>query len=361
MLTLPGISQFIAMLTCLIPAAAAHADTAPVSRSETHDGHVQDQAFEHYTNIRLIGSAIHDRNASLMTDIALQLAEGERLLGRTHSSGITAAGLLQQAARLAFINQDQPTLARLTLAASQPDSTALAAQLQDLNKLNAASRDTESAPAVAIDDLDVESIVLLQALMNGINDADLLGDGHLLNIIQSELDSAAGLTKAQKAAVTKRILQVREDLPAESNPHSEAMARLYGTSRQHWVTRPQDWGRKGVILFPPKDEGNVHNWQDHDTGSSQPNKNVQVDNDVNTRFTYTLKNSCPKAVIVVRLPGNKTDQLSPGMQKTFVFSGRARNAVLYVYNTKKEYRLRPGNHNFWWMPEGRPGLNLNAF
>src|SRR5262245_61010621 len=77
---------------------------------------VDDPAFERYVDMEALAEAWEDRDAEALTDIGLQLAEGERVLLRSHK-GITAEQVLTVAARLAADQRDKKTLQRLSRAA----------------------------------------------------------------------------------------------------------------------------------------------------------------------------------------------------------------------------------------------------
>src|SRR4051812_41950691 len=78
---------------------------ARVEDGETAAGDVfekiSDFGFVRHIDVKQLGAAWHDLDASLMSDLALQLAEGERVLKRNHRSGITSQKLFGLALKIA--------------------------------------------------------------------------------------------------------------------------------------------------------------------------------------------------------------------------------------------------------------------
>ena len=74
---------------------------------------ISDPAFDVYVNPATIGRAYAGIDAVLLTDVALQLAEGERILLRSRN-GITATQGLQLALMAASSKQDTTSLERLS-------------------------------------------------------------------------------------------------------------------------------------------------------------------------------------------------------------------------------------------------------
>jgi len=358
--------QLLAIVaSAFIVARPVHADepaASPIPASAEPSDEFQDSAFERFVDIRLIGPAIMERDAGLLADVALQLAESERVLRRQHKSGVTAKSLLAKAALLAADKQDKATLERLTRVASTLGNKELSAQLAALEKAGGVSRAADPALTVSLDAVTIETVVRLKGILDAIKQAELIGDGEWLDAVERKLKDAPDITDAQTTALAKLIENARDGMPAEGTGEIDPVAKLAGASRQHWIKRPQDWMSKGPIIFKPQNDGGyTSGWETEAWMEQNAKNNVQVDSDVKTRFTYTLWNGCSEAVVRVRLPGNKTDQLYPGDKKSYVFAGSRTDARIYVYNSKKEYSLRPGNHKFWWMREGRVGFDKDAF
>lgn len=71
-----------------------------------------DPVFDRYVDVGLLRTAVETLDASLAADVTLQLAEGERILGRSHKS-VSAEEAFGLAIQLATGNRDSETIERL--------------------------------------------------------------------------------------------------------------------------------------------------------------------------------------------------------------------------------------------------------
>src|SRR5438874_1940779 len=86
-----------------------------------------DPAFDRYLDLEILDRAWGDKNASLLADVGLELAEGERVLFRGHKN-ISADQVLAMATRVAAERRDAKTLSRLAKACEAYKKTELGAQ-----------------------------------------------------------------------------------------------------------------------------------------------------------------------------------------------------------------------------------------
>ena len=76
------------------------------------------------------------------------------------------------------------------------------------------------------------------------------------------------------------------------------------------------------------------------------------------RIEYTIWNRSDQQVRF-RLPTGRVYVLDPGAHGTYRNSGNGPFEI-YVFNTGRRYRLRSGNHRFFWnQNENRVGFNQN--
>jgi len=193
---------------------------------------VADPAFDRYVDLGLLGRAWSDMDPALLTDLGLQLAEGERVLMRPHK-GITADQLLSVAARVAAEKRDEATLARLAKAADALGKTALAEQVGSARKLASASRAVDPAATVSIDGTSVEAFTTYKDLMTRITAAKLANDAKALDRIAKTAVRADGLTEEQRQHVVKAAAEAKEALPKDAAPDAavSALKRLAAASR----------------------------------------------------------------------------------------------------------------------------------
>ena len=199
----------------------------------------QDPAFERFVDLHLIGSALADRDAGLLTDAALQLAEGERVLLRSHISGLSAERLLSKAAILAAETHDDTTLQRLAKAAEATHNQNLIGALQGAQKLTGESREAKPALMLPLDSSDVDSLVKLKVMLDVIDDAKAFQDTTMLDTIAED---AAGLPENQKQAIANLIDRARAEIQAAGSTEDDALLRLASVSR----------GWPNVNIKPPK-------------------------------------------------------------------------------------------------------------
>src|SRR5438034_1860067 len=92
------------LLGFLLLAAPAWAQDPPA---------VNDPAFDKYVDLDLLARAWNEKNAEMLTDIALQLVEGERVLLRPHKA-VSADLVFAMAVKIAKEKYDNDNLKRLS-------------------------------------------------------------------------------------------------------------------------------------------------------------------------------------------------------------------------------------------------------
>jgi hypothetical protein len=187
----------------------------------------------------MVGEAIDNLDAASLTDAALQLAEGERMLQEKHPSGITAHQLLSKAAALAAEQRDQKTLARLAKAAEQTRSQELLAQIQVARKLGSQARAADPNLMVTVESTTVEAFDRMHGLVNAVKIAALVSDAELLKEIESELSEDVDIPPPQREAIRKLVESAHVSLPAKESTEGEALRKLLSPSR--------GWGIKNVV------------------------------------------------------------------------------------------------------------------
>lgn len=191
----------------------------------------QDAAFDRFVDLRLLGIAITRRDPVLLTDIALQLCEGERVLMRKHQAGLTGQRLAHRAVELAQEMSDDVTLERLKKFASSSGNRDLSARIEAAVKLAGEARGGDPALVVGLDSLSVEALVSLRAIIDQIDSARFEGDKESLKQLRGLLESMEQIPNAVADALGKRIDKAVEET-AELDEEDEVIARLSGDSRQ---------------------------------------------------------------------------------------------------------------------------------
>lgn len=201
------------------------------SETGTSEAGVRDVAFERYVDIDLLAGAWAKADAALLADVALQLAEGERILLRVHRSGITAERALETAARVATAQGDKATLERLAKAAKERGSQTLTTQLATSLKLSGEQRsDGSGAPKISVEEMSPQDFAQYRALLDAARAAQATGDSKLLSVIQ-EKAKAMKLTEEQRRHLEKQIEEARGAKSPLDDSMSQALAKLGSASR----------------------------------------------------------------------------------------------------------------------------------
>jgi hypothetical protein len=175
------------------------------------DAGTRDPLFESGVDIDLVEVAVRNRDAFLLTDIALQFAERERVLQRRHASGVAAEDLFRIAAEIAVQEDDQPALKRLRSIA-QHQVPELSATLEAAEKLAGSTREGNSGFTVDLETIDAGTLLQLKDLLTAIDEAMLTGDRELLAAVEAHLTEGSELPDAQKASLSQRVEQARQEV-----------------------------------------------------------------------------------------------------------------------------------------------------
>jgi hypothetical protein len=201
-----------------------------------------DPAFDRYLDLELLDRAWSDKNAPLLADLALQLAEGERVLFRSHR-GISADQVLAMATRVAAERRDAKTLTRLSKACDAFKKTELGAQATGALRLASASRDADPALAMPADRTSPEAFLIVRDTLESILDAKVMGDAESLNIIIQVAPKMEQVPEAQRKHLVKTATAARDALPKDAglDPAAAAINKLIEDARS-----PREWRRAGA-------------------------------------------------------------------------------------------------------------------
>ena len=249
----------------LTPAVAADEKPAETSQAEAQASEqaellqldqplawqdVEDPAFDRYVDLGLLTLAWEELDASLMTDVALQLREGERILARPHKA-VQSEQLLALALRLATQQRDKETLARLDRALADRGTKQLQAQLKATQSLLAESRGN-NVGKVDPDTTSVEALAQYKTLKNDLLRARLLGDLDSLERLGQELAVLPlnDTLKQQLAELAK--LESAADLGAvqDNQKLGRVLALLEQGSRRGGAVRPMGGNNARPWLGP---------------------------------------------------------------------------------------------------------------
>jgi len=218
---LAALTLIVSLSAAEPPAAAPAADATPGLDAAAG---LDDSAFDRYVDLGAAGRAWRARDAAALTDAALQLAEGERVLLRTHKSGMTAAGLLGLATRLAADGKDKATLDRLARAADAGGDKALAGRVAAARKLAEASRAADPALLLPVETTTPEEFAAFGSALGEIRSARLAGDAAKLRAIEQELPDVPGLAPERRDYLKGLLKEAHDSMPA-ADPDTAKLGR----------------------------------------------------------------------------------------------------------------------------------------
>jgi hypothetical protein len=189
-----------------------------------------DPAFDRYVDLELLGAAWADLDTAALTDVGLQLAEGERILMRPHKA-ISAGKVLQMAARLAGEAKDTATLDRLARAAERLADKDLETLVKTAQLLAKKTRAILSV-MIPLDQLTGDAVRLFQGYAEDIRTAKLAGDRSTLESIEKELKELPELGPKQVAFLKKLTAEAKAALPEKQDPQTELLNLLAAESRR---------------------------------------------------------------------------------------------------------------------------------
>lgn len=269
-------TRLVAITACLAfaqtnfaaePAAAkdqAVAATAPAAALPADDGslplELQDASFDRYVDLNRLSDAVQAVKADLVLDIALQLAEGERVLLRRHKV-VASDQVFLIALNLAVETRDTETLARLGRAAKLMNNNALAAQVASSEKLTAASRSVEVTPSLPVESTSLEVFAMYKATVTAVTAAKASRDRESLKEIEATLEKS-DIYSAREKQILKKF--VADALSATPETKDNQLAKLMSASRQ-WQPWPRPWPQpqprpQFPIWQSPRQVTNINPW-----------------------------------------------------------------------------------------------------
>lgn len=214
--------------------AAASTDAAAEKVGEPAPD-FNDPAFARYVDLLQLGQAWDSLDPVLLTDCALQLAEGERILMRSHKA-ITSDEVLELATKVAE-KRDRATLDRLAkVCEARKDSPALE-KVTAARKLAMATRSSVPALSVSAAESNPDQLFVYQEAINGAKAATASGDVSYFENLETALADKecilVRLSAAQKAYLAKLISDTKPLMKSGGNPGlSDTLMKLKEASRE---------------------------------------------------------------------------------------------------------------------------------
>ncbi|TWT84770.1 hypothetical protein CA13_62500 [Planctomycetes bacterium CA13] len=205
--------------------------TATDAQNENGVSKFYDADFDEHVDVRVFGVAFSNLDARLMTDVALQLREAEKVLGRKHKM-MTSDQMLQFAAKMASESKDAETLERLTRVAKASSNSERADELSQMASLAANSRDMRNDAMFSAMDVERGALAAFANLLLQIRDAELSGDKSTLDSLRKATENLESLRDTQRNRLYG-LIDDAEDLVGGGNKDqtSDLLRSLSGNSR----------------------------------------------------------------------------------------------------------------------------------
>ncbi len=254
---------------------------------------VFDPAFDRYVDLGLLVQAWDSKDPALLTDVALQLAEGERILLRPHKV-ISAEKLLGLALRAATERNDKAALDRLKNVAEKTGTESLQAQIAMNAKLGGESRAEDSMAMVSVHETTPLTYAVYHSLVNQIQTARIASDRELLEDTQKQIDAAVGLSEIQRDYLLKIMESAKSEIPEgmKTDPDIEALNKLSAGSRGWWqratgTTTPSAIRKiapKGISITPRETYSTIPQQPRYNRNNSRTPSGIVIDNKGNKPF-----------------------------------------------------------------------------
>ena len=184
-----------------------------------------DPAFKSFIDLDQVGDALAGLDAARITDCALLLAQGEKVLLREHR-GVSSAKLFTVALKVAADNRDEVTLKRLDKALRGSDNAELTALLS-VSLLQAKTRKVDP---FTNEKVSPESRALHASLSNEISLAKNLNDRPHLEHLQQTVSSMPELTTNHREHLHRQIKDALDSMAPNADPQEVALSQLASTS-----------------------------------------------------------------------------------------------------------------------------------
>ena len=225
---------------------------------------VTDPAFETYVNPELLQRASNSADPVLLTDVAMQFAEAERILLRSHIA-ISSKEIMDSAFRFALATKDQVTIDRLKQGAEKYGDTGLLAEFSKQEKLAAESRSV-ARPNFSIQE-NIRSQDLVNGILGSVDRAILMQNRSLVEQLETSLDAMKEtLGEEVTREMADYLSKEKATIPENANESVLALGRLADVSRQsssRFQMRSEGWA-------PQRRSGESGRWPSGGNNHPQP-------------------------------------------------------------------------------------------
>lgn len=262
MLALAVAMSFCTLVCAQEPAAAEDAPTAAeIAMNNAVREQLDDPAFRQYVDITLLQPAWVAKDADLLTDIGLQLAQGEKVLLRSHKAG-SAQDMLKLAASIATRKSDKEAIARIEKAAKANNFADVAGEASQAAKLAATPRKADPALMVSLEQTNPADVAAFGLLIDGVHSAEILRDKAWLDEVDQKVGQYNNLTDSQKNYIKKILGEARSTISDKpiGNSVTSTIVKLDSVSRHHHHSH---WGHHHDDHHDDHHDWGGHGWGGH--------------------------------------------------------------------------------------------------
>ncbi len=223
----------------------------PVAEKKAAEIHVErDRGFDLYIDKNLLQNAIKSLDAELLTDLALQFVQGERVLFRSHKS-ISAEEVLKLALQVASEKQDARSLERLEHAINLHGNQDLITQFKVARQFASSSRAVDPAMMVSIDSMTPKAFAAYRAILRDIDSMRLRGEVDELTKLRERVPQLEDLGAAERKLIEQRI-----DAALESAAESDSSA----IDKLSLLSAPSRGGKYAAIAYSRRNKSSGYSW-----------------------------------------------------------------------------------------------------
>lgn len=211
-----------------------------------------DPAFNHQIDWSFFAQANQSLDPEQLAEVALQVAEAERILMRPHH-GFTAAEFFAAVLRLAIERQSEAALKTLARSAEQRGDKELGVQIATARKLLGEARSVEPKSDVVPTDIKMAELAWLKSLQNGLQRARIWRERQCVEAIAWASQLPSELPESSRQELNLDIQHTKESL-TQTGPASPRVApellRLTASSRDRTLFGRWQSGQR-ILDFDP--------------------------------------------------------------------------------------------------------------
>lgn len=190
---------------------------------------LQDSAFDQYVDLEFLREAWASLDPPALADAGLQLAEGERVLLRSHRVA-SAATILGMAIKVASEQHDIATLNRLSKATSALGKREFTSRIALAVKLASQPRAAQPSVNISLNEVTATDLSLYRIFLDRISQARIRDDRARLQTLEKDIATDDSLPDVLQKELSQSLADAKRNT-ATANERHRLLDRLSATSR----------------------------------------------------------------------------------------------------------------------------------